>query len=310
MSPAISVSSSISWLTGYVPDLPTPFDEADRIDLPAFTRLCERQIANGASAIVVCETGGEASTLSPAEQGTLIRTAVATARGRVRVLAGAGSNSTEHAIELTRLAEAAGADAILSVVPYYNKPMQSGIFAHFQAISVSTGLPVILHDTPSRTMRELADETIARLCRSSRFIGLCDGSGDVTRPMRLRALVPQGFRILSGDDATALACIAAGADGCISAVSNVAPDLCRAIFSSLQQGRMQSARHLSKRLSTLEACVARQHPAAVKYALSLLGLMDPAVRLPMVELDEATKAEVARAVSGMADEDLAVAIQA
>ena len=238
------------------------------------------------------------------------RAAVETARGRVRIIAGAGSNSTEHAIELTRLAEASGADAILSVVPYYNRPMQSGILAHFQAISVSTGLPVILHDIPSRTMRELADETIARLCRSNRVVGLRDGSGDFTRPTRLRALVPQGFRILSGEDAAALACIAGGADGCISAASNVAPDLCRVIFSSLHQGRMQTARHLNRRLLTLEACLSQQNPAAVKYALSLLGLMDPDVRLPMVELDDAAKAEVARAVSGMADEDLSVTAQA
>jgi 4-hydroxy-tetrahydrodipicolinate synthase len=233
----ISPANPAIWLTGYIPDLPTPFDESGRIDLQAFARLCERQIATGVSAIVVCESAGEAPTLSPAEQETLIRTAVATVRGRARVIAGAGSNSTEHAIELTRLAEAAGADAILSVVPYYNKPMQSGIFAHFQAISLSTRLPVILHDIPSRTMRELAGETLARLCQSNRFAGLRDSSGDVTRPIRLSALVPPGFRILSGDDATALAYIAAGGDGCISTTSNVAPDACRMIFSSLRQGR-------------------------------------------------------------------------
>jgi 4-hydroxy-tetrahydrodipicolinate synthase len=115
-------------------------------------------------------------------------------------------------------------------VPYYNKPMQSGIHAHFQAVSLSTGLPVILHDIPARTMRELADETLARLCQSNRFAGLLDGSGEVTRPTRLSALVPPGFRFLSGDDATALAYIAAGGDGCISTISNVTPDMCRAIL--------------------------------------------------------------------------------
>lgn len=301
---------TIPWLAGYIPDLPTPFDEAGRVDVNALARLCERQIAAGVFAIVVCETAGEASTLSPAEQEFVIRAAVDIARGRVRIIAGAGSNSTEQAVQLTRRAEAAGADAILSVVPYYNKPVQSGIHAHFQAVSLSTGLPVILHDIPARTVRELADETIARLCQSNRFAGLLDGTGDVTRPIRLSALVPTGFRFLCGDDATALAYIAAGGDGCISTVANVTPDMCRAIFSSLRQGRLSSARHLERRLLTLAACLIRQNPAALKYALSLLGLMDPAPRLPLVEPDESAKAEIARAISGLTEDDLAATAQA
>src|SRR6202163_125971 len=216
-------------LAGYIADPPPPFDDNDRIDLTALAQLCERQIEAGASAIVVGETAGEASTLSAAEHDRIIRTAVETARGRVRVIAGAGSNSTHQAIELTRRAEAAGASAVLSVVPYYNKPMQAGIQAHFRAIADSTTLPVILHDIPSRTVRELADDTLARLAESRRFIGLRDGTGDIARPPRLRPLLPAGFRLLSGDDATALAFFANGGDGCISTVSNVAPDLCHAI---------------------------------------------------------------------------------
>src|SRR4030088_1802389 len=175
-----------AWLAGYIPDLPTPFDENDRIDLTAFARLCERQIEAGVSAIVVCETAGEASTLTPAEQDTIVRAAVGIARGRVRVIAGAGSNSTSQAIELTRRAEAAGAGAILSGVPYYNKPMQAGIHAHFRAIAISTALPIILHDVPSRTMRELSDDTLGRLADSRHFIGLRDGTGNIARPLRLR----------------------------------------------------------------------------------------------------------------------------
>lgn len=301
---------TLPWLAGYIPDLPTPFDEAGRIDISAFARLCERQIAAGVSAIVVCETAGEALTLSLAEREFVIRAAVDIARGRTRVIAGACSNSTEQAIQLTRRAEAAGADAILSVVPYYNKPMQVGIHAHFQAVSLSTGLPVILHDRPSRTMRNIADETLARLCQSSPFAGLLDGTGDVTRPIRLSVLVPPGFRLLSGDDATAIAYVAAGGDGCISTISNVTPDVCRAIFSSLRQGRLSSARDLQRRLQTLEACLAEQNPAALKYALSMLGLIDPVPRLPLVELDESAKAEVARALSGLAEDDLSVTAEA
>jgi 4-hydroxy-tetrahydrodipicolinate synthase len=293
------------WLTGYIPDLPTPFDETGAVDREAFAELCERQISAGVPAIVVCETAGEASTLTPAEHESMIRTAVEIAHGRGRVIAGAGSNSTSQAIELTRRAEAAGADAVLSVVPYYNKPMQAGIEAHFRAVAEQTDLPIILHDIPSRTVRELTDDTLARLAESRQFIGLRDGTADVARPMRLRSRIPPAFRLLSGDDAAALAVIANGGDGCISLVSNIAPDLCRAIFSSCRQGRWQSARYLQSRLARLIAAFAKENPAALKYALCLLGFMSPNTRLPIVELDDAAKAEVASAIAEIGDEDTA-----
>jgi 4-hydroxy-tetrahydrodipicolinate synthase len=294
-----------TWLAGYLPDLPTPFDDNDRIDLTAFTKLCERQIEAGVSAIVVGETSGEASTLTPAEHDAIVRAAVEIARHRVRVIAGAGSNSTSQAIELTRRAEMAGADAVLSVVPYYNKPMQAGIQAHFQAIAGSTALPVILHDIPSRTIRELSDDTLVRLAQSRQFVGLRDGSGDITRPMRLRSRLPLGFRLLSGDDTSALAFLADGGDGCISMISNVAPELCQAIFSSSRQGRLQSARYLQNRLAPLTAALSKESPAALKYALCLLGFMRPNTRLPIVELADSAKAEVASAIAEIGDEDLA-----
>src|SRR5712672_1846571 len=295
----------VAWLAGYIPDLPTPFDEDDRIDITAFAKLCERQIEANVSAIVVGEIAGEASTLTPAEHDTIVRSAVEIARGRVRVIAGAGSNSTSQAIELTRRAEMTGADAVLSVVPYYNKPMQAGIHAHFQAIADSTALPIILHDIPSRTIRELSDDTMVRLSQSRQFIGLRDGTGDVLRPMRMRSRLPSGFRLLSGDDATALAFVANGGDGCISTISNVAPELCQAIFSNCRQGRLQSARYLQNRLAPLNAALSRESPAALKYALSMLGFMRPSARLPIVELAEPAKAEVARAIAEIGDEDLA-----
>jgi 4-hydroxy-tetrahydrodipicolinate synthase len=298
-----------TWLSGFMPDLPTPFDEADRLDLTAFARLCERQIEAGVPAIVVGETAGEASTLTPAEHDRLLRAAVAVARGRARVIAGAGSNSTSQAIELTRRAEAAGADAVLSVVPYYNKPTQAGIFAHFQAVAAETSLPIILHDIPGRTVRELADDTLARLAQSMQFIGLRDAACDLTRPMRLRPLLPPGFRLLSGDDVTALPFIANGGDGCLSLVSNIAPDLCRAIFSSCREGRLPSARYLQSRLAPLAAALARENPAALKYALCLLGFMSPRARLPIAELADAAKAEVAGAIAGISDEDLGCPVE-
>jgi 4-hydroxy-tetrahydrodipicolinate synthase len=299
-----------SWLAGCIPDLPTPFGEDGEIDRTAFTRLCMRQIEAGAPTLVAGETAGEASTLSAAEQEFLIRAAVEIAHGRARVIAGAGSNSTSQAIELARRAEAAGADAVICVVPYYNKPMQEGIAAHFQAVALSTGLPIVLHDVPSRTIRELADETLLRLAERRQFIGLRDGTGDVTRPLRLSGRLPSGFRLMSGDDATALAYVAAGGNGAISMIANVTPDLCRAIHSSLRQGRLQTTRYLQRRLTALQACLAKESPAALKYALSLLGLMRPAMRLPLVELDEPTKAAVARALTDVADEDLLGAAEA
>jgi 4-hydroxy-tetrahydrodipicolinate synthase len=289
-------SKPASWLAGYIADLPTPFDRDDRVDLAALATLCERQIAADAQAIVVCETAGEASTLTPAEQETIIRTAVEVARGRTRVIAGAGSNSTSQAIEFAQCAELAGADAVLSVVPYYNKPTQAGITEHFRAIAEETALPIILHDIPSRTMRELSEDTLARLAESRQFIGLRDATGDIVRPMRLRPLLPSGFRLLSGDDATALGFITNGGDGCLSMVSNVAPDLCRVIFSSCRQAR-------------LTASLATEGPAALKYALSLLGLMSPNTRLPMVELDDAAKREVAAAITAIGNEDIACSSQ-
>jgi 4-hydroxy-tetrahydrodipicolinate synthase len=298
-------TANAAWLAGYIPDLPTPFDQAGEIDLAAFADLCERQIEAGVPAIVAGETAGESSTLTPSEHQTLIRAAVDIAHGRVRVIAGAGSNCTSHAIELTRDAEIAGADAVLSVVPYYNKPMQSGIYAHFRAIADNTGLPIILHDIPARTVRELSDDTLAGLAESTQFIGLRDGTSDITRPLRLRTQLPPGFRLLSGDDATALAYVANGGDGCISLISNVTPDLCRMIFSSCRQGRLQSARYLQSRLAPLTASLTRESPAALKYALCLLGFMSPDTRLPIVELDEAAKAEVANALAEIGDEDIA-----
>jgi len=300
-------ASCLSWLSGYIPDLPTPFNANGEIDTNAFQRLCERQIEAGAPAIVVCETAGEASTLSPAEQGSLIRAAVQVARGRARIIAGAGSNSTQQAIELTRCADAAGADAVLSVVPYYNKPMQAGIEAHFLAVADATELPVILHDIPSRTNRELADATLARLARSGRFIGLRDGTGDVARVSRLRQFLPAGFRLMSGEDASALAFIANGGDGCISMVSNVAPGLCRAIFSCCRQEHWQAARALQDRLAPLASVLSREGPPALKAALGRLDLIRPDLRLPLVAPSRAVLHDIAHALAVATEQDLAAA---
>ena len=292
-----AISRHVSRLSGYAPALPTPFDDDDNIDGDAFGQLCDRQVEQGATALVVCGTTGEAPTLSPAEHCALIRIALGVARGRIPVVAGAGSNSTAHAIELTKDAEAAGADAILSVVPYYNKPTQAGMYAHFCAIAQSSGLPIILYDVPSRTACGLTDETVGRLAELPQFIGLKDATGDVARPSRLKSLVGSDFRLLSGDDTTALPFLAQGGHGCISVTSNLVPGLCRGMYLACKQGQIARAQRLSAPIAQLTAALFREsNPVPLKYALSLLGLMAPKVRLPLVELSNATKTEVAAAI--------------
>jgi 4-hydroxy-tetrahydrodipicolinate synthase len=280
-------------LSGYAPALPTPFDDAGELDLPALERLCHRQVESGATALVVCGTTGEASTLNRAEHAAIVRSAVRASHGRIPVIAGAGSNSTSQAIELSTEAEAAGADAVLSVVPYYNKPTQAGMYAHFRAIAVSTSLPIILHDVPARTVCGLADDTISRLAELPQFIGLKDVTGDVARPLRLRSLVGSEFRLLSADDATALAFFAQGGDGCISVTSNLAPGLCRALYIAWMQGEIAQAQQLAAVAARVTAVLHRESdPAPVKYALSAMDLVSPRVRLPLVELKSESRAEI------------------
>jgi 4-hydroxy-tetrahydrodipicolinate synthase len=299
----LTIGRHISKLCGYAPALPTPFGKDGGIDTAAFEKFCVRQISHDATALVVCGTTGEAPTLSPAEHVTLIQIAVGVARGQVPVIAGAGSNSTSHAIELTKDAEEAGADAILSVVPYYNKPIQRGLYEHFRAIAQSTELPIILYDVPSRSACGLADETVARLAEIPNIIGLKDATGDLTRPPRLRPLVGPNFRLLTGDDATALAFLAQGGDGCISVTSNIAPGLCRNMYLACRQGQIASAQRWAAPIAKLTAALFREtSPSPLKYALNLLGLMSPKVRLPLVELTDANKADVGAVIAQVCED--------
>jgi len=187
-------------------------------------------------------------------------------------------------------------------VPYYNKPTQAGLYAHFRAIAESTGLPIILYDVPSRTVCGLADETIARLAEMPQIVGLKDATGDVTRPMRLRSLVGTDFRLLSGDDATALAFLAQGGNGCISVTSNVVQGLCRNMFLECKQGQMSRAQRLALPFARLTTALFQESsPAPLKYALSVFGLMSPKVRLPLVELTDQSKTELIRVLESLFD---------
>jgi 4-hydroxy-tetrahydrodipicolinate synthase len=289
--PAIPILAT-DWLSGFIADLPTPFNDDDEVDHAAFARLCERQICAGASAILVADTVGETATLTLDERAALIRSAVAVACGRIRVIAGAGSNSTSGAIELARLADAAGADAVMSVVPYYNRPTQDGIEAHFRAIADATVLPIILHDAPGRSARALSDDTVVRLMDSPRIVALRDDTGDTARLLRLRPLLLTTFRLLTGDDAGALPYLVLGGDGCTSATASITPQLCRGMVVACRQGQMRYAATIMDILAPLAGALPQDVvSSAVKYALSLRGLAKPYVRLPMVELgsDECNK---------------------
>jgi 4-hydroxy-tetrahydrodipicolinate synthase len=303
------IGRHVSTLSGYAPAVPTPFGDDGGVDHASLERFCDYQIREGATALVVCGTTGEAPTLSRGEHQEIVRTAVGVARGRVPVIAGAGSNSTSTAIELSRDAERAGAEAVLSVVPYYNKPSQAGMLAHFRAIADAVGVPVILYDVPSRTICGLGDATIARLAENSQFIGLKDATGDVTRLPRLKALLEPEFRLWSGDDLTAAAFIAQGGDGCISVTSNVAPGLCRAMYAALRDGRVNHAERLSAEVAKLTAALfAETNPAPVKHALGLLGFMPARVRLPLVEPRAETKACIAEALRQFREHGVADAV--
>ncbi|MFC0241596.1 4-hydroxy-tetrahydrodipicolinate synthase [Rhodopseudomonas telluris] len=291
-------SIETSWLTGVIADLPSPFDANDAIDIGVFENLCAQQIAAGATALLLGETAGEMATLTMAEHDTLVRTAVKVSRGRVKIIAGAGSNGTGQAIALTRRAEAAGADAVMSVVPYYNKPTQSGIEAHFDAIASATRLPVVIHDNPTCCARGLDDETLMRLCDNPRIVGLRDSSGDAMRPLRLHPHVPPGFRMVAGDDATALTYLAHGGDGFVSTVANILPALPFAMFRAFSRGDVARAATLMDRMAPLRDAFATDGSvASLKYALGLRGLCSPRVRLPMVPLMSDQKAAVTEATA-------------
>jgi 4-hydroxy-tetrahydrodipicolinate synthase len=302
LKPVPMRGGAITDLVGYASALPTPF-RTDEIDDAAFEALCAWQIDAGIAALVVCGTTGEAPTLSAAEQRHLVRRAIEVAHGRVPVIAGAGANDTRHAIDLARGAAAAGADALLVVVPYYNRPPQEGLYRHFRAVHDAVDIPVLLYDVPSRTGCALADETVVRLAALPRIVGLKDATGDLARPARLRALVGARFRLLSGDDASALGFLARGGDGCISVVSNVAPGLCVAMHAAWRAGDFVQAEALSLSLAKLSRVLfLESNPVPVKHALSLMGLMSEAVRLPLCEAHPATRRAIAACLRELAPE--------
>ncbi|MFN0025548.1 MAG: 4-hydroxy-tetrahydrodipicolinate synthase [Parvularculaceae bacterium] len=283
-------------LQGSLTALVTPFTKG-AIDEACFQRLIDRQIAAGTKAVCPAGTTGESATLTHAEHRRLIDLAVEAAGGRVPVIAGAGSNATAEAIELALHAEAAGADAILAVTGYYNKPTQAGLIAHFTALHEATRLPIVLYNVPGRTVANLSVETIGTLSKLPRIIGVKDATGDLARVALQRLASGADFIQLSGEDMTAVGFNAMGGRGCIGVTANVAPEWCAQMQQASLTGDLATARALQDRLAPLhEALFTETSPAPVKYAMSLLGLCPDEVRLPLVCASEPARVRVRSAL--------------
>jgi 4-hydroxy-tetrahydrodipicolinate synthase len=272
--------------------LVTPFKDAE-VDQKAFRDLVEWQIAEGTNGLVPVGTTGESPTLSHAEHKHVVEWCIDQAKGRVPVIAGAGSNSTREAIELSRHAEEAGADAVLVVTPYYNKPTQEGMYQHFKAINDAIGIPIIIYNIPARSVIDMSVDTMKRLYELKNIAGVKDATANVVRVSQQRAAMGEGFNQLSGEDATALGFMAHGGHGCISVTSNVAPRLCAEFQSACLRGDYAAALKLQDKLMPLhQHLFIETNPAPAKYALSVLGKIVDTVRLPMVPLGEKSKAVV------------------
>lgn len=283
---------------GSIPALVTIFrDEA--LDERAFLDFVRWQVGEGSHALVPCGTTGESATLSSAEHRRVIELAIEGADGRVKVIAGCGSNDTAHAIALTRSAKEAGADAALHVPPYYNRPNQEGIYAHLAAIAEAVDIPIILYNVPARTITDISVETMARLAGIANVIGVKDATGNLARVSAQRLACGEGFVQLSGNDDMALGFSAMGGVGCISVTANVAPKLCSEFQNACMSGDWQGALKLQDKLYPLHAALFTDaSPGPVKYALSRIhGGFSPELRLPMTPPSEASRKAVDAALN-------------
>ena len=276
--------------------LVTPFQNGS-VDQKAFRGLVEWQIGEGTNGLVPVGTTGESPTLSHDEHKDVVAWCIDQAKGRVPVIAGAGSNSTMEAIDLSKHAEAAGADAVLVVTPYYNKPTQEGLYQHFKAINDAIGIPIIIYNIPGRSVVDMSVETMKRLFELKNIAGVKDATANMVRVSQQRAAMGEGFNQLSGEDATALGFMAHGGHGCISVTSNVAPRLCAEFQSACLKGNYGAALKLQDKLMPLHtALFIETNPAPAKYALAVLGKCAETVRLPMVPVAEKTKIAVREAM--------------
>lgn len=282
---------------GSITALITPFKNG-AVDEVAFQSFVEWQIAEGTDGLVPCGTTGESPTLSHEEHNRVVDLCVEAAKGKVPVIAGAGSNSTREAIALGKHAQQAGADALLVVTPYYNKPSQEGLYQHFKAIHDAVDLPIIIYNIPGRSVVDMTLETMVRLAKLARIIGVKDATGDLNRPVRARLAIGPEFCQLSGDDGTAVAFLAHGGIGCISVTSNIAPRLCAQLQDAWAAGDMATVVALRDKLMPLhDSMFCETSPAPVKFASRLIGKTNGELRLPLVEITEASQQKVRAAMA-------------
>ncbi len=275
-------------ITGSLVAIVTPMREDGSLDLDAYRRLIDWQIAEGTNAIVAVGTTGESATVDPSEHVELIRVAVEAARGRVKVIAGTGANSTSEAIELTAHAKRVGADASLQVVPYYNRPNQEGMYRHFRAIAEAVDMPIVLYNVPSRTAADLSVETALRLTQVPGIVGIKDASGDLSRVVEMRRRGPGNFAQYSGNDDSALAFMLLGGQGVISVTANVAPRAMSQMCAAALAGDLLRARALNERLMPLhQRLFVEPSPIPTKWALAKMGRISAGLRLPLVPLSAA-----------------------
>lgn len=285
----------IDWLRGCATALVTPFTSGGAVDEARMRSLVERQIAGGVRLLVPCGTTGESVTMTEEEDQKVIRITVEAARGRARVIAGTGSNSTASAIEYSVKARELGADAVLVVAPYYNKPTQEGLYAHFRAVAEAVGeLPVVMYNVPGRTSSNILAPTALRLAREvENIVAVKEASGDLSQIMALLRGRPEGFTVLSGDDALTLAMMALGAEGVVSVASNEVPDLMSRMVELALAGEWAQARDLHYRLLPLmEINFVESSPGPVKAALAMMNLIEEHFRLPLVPITEKSRERV------------------
>ncbi|MDQ8032525.1 4-hydroxy-tetrahydrodipicolinate synthase [Bordetella genomosp. 1] len=278
--------------------LVTPMQPDGSLDYAAYRGLIDWHVEQGTGALVVVGTTGESPTVSMEEHAELIRVAVEHAAGRIPVIAGVGANSTDECIHLARHAKAVGAQAGLSVVPYYNKPSQEGIYRHFRAVQEAVDLPTVLYNVPGRTVADMSNETVLRLAQVPGIIGIKDATGDIGRGALLLREAPESFQVFSGDDPTAAALILLGARGNISVTANVAPRLMADLCAAAYAGDVPRVRELNAKLARLnKALFVEANPIPVKWALAQMGRTALGYRLPLVELSEAHHDTVRRALT-------------
>jgi 4-hydroxy-tetrahydrodipicolinate synthase len=274
----------------------TPFKDG-KVDEPAFQRFVEWQIEQGTHGLVPCGTTGESPTLSHDEHKRVVELCIEAAAGRVPVIAGAGSNNTAEAIDLTQHAKKAGADGVLVVTPYYNRPTQEGLYQHFKAVNDCADIPIIIYNIPPRSVVDMSVETMARLSKLPNIIGVKDATTDLARPSLEKMACGDDFVLLSGEDGTAIGYLAQGGVGCISVTANVAPKLCSMMHEAWQQSAIERAQQINMQLMPLhEAMFYQRSPAGPKYGAHLLGFCSPETRLPMTPAEPKTQEVVRQAM--------------